>query len=383
VNAVDNEIDNYVETHRREQLIVGLALGVVYEGEVVYLHGYGLQDRELGIPVSATDTKFRWASVSKPITAVAAMTLVQEGLLDLDRDIRDYYSSYNLPHEYMTAGGGTAALPSDTLITLRMILGHLSGIQHYSNGTVNPTPKVSLRNNPDINTGFVWPLDLWMGAPLLFPPGERYSYTTMGFNLAGAVIGAVYNNEYGLDLAPDQSFRDLVSHRISTKHAPGLQPDYHWEDIGDRAKGYKITSSGTVVEDSDTDVSWKLPGGGYISTVSDMAGFCRALMTDNPLDQESKNTLFTRQKLSDGTSTSYGLGFFVSSRGDKISHSGSQEKARSHLVFYPDDELCIVVVANTQGYSGKYLVSPKKLTEGVEDIIRQRLADGDPVIITR
>lgn len=380
VNAVDEGIDQYVETQRQEQLIVGLALGIVYEGEVVYLHGYGLQDRELQIPISPTDTKFRWASVSKTVTAVAAMSLVQEGLLDLDRDIRDYYASYNLPAKYKTVGsGGTEQMPSDAFLTPRMLLGHLSGIQHYSNGTVNPTPPVNQRNDGDINTGFVWALDLWTDAPLLFPPGEQFSYTTMGFNLAGAVIGAAYNNAYDLGLAPDQSFRQLVSLRIGREHAPGLRPDYQWEDIDDRAKGYRITSSGIVVEDSDTDVSWKLPGGGYISAVSDMAGYCSALMSDNLLNQESKNTLFTR------TSPSYGLGFSVSSPGGKfrVAHSGRQEKAQSLLVLYPDDELCIVLLSNTRGHSDGYRISLGEVSNGVEDIIRRRLAKGDPVIINK
>ncbi len=386
MKAVDEGIDQYVVKQRQEQLIVGLALGIVYQGEVVYLHGYGLQDREQRIPVSPTDTKFRWASVSKTVTAVAAMSLVQEGLLDLDRDIRDYYASYNLPAKYKTVGGGgTERIPSDSFLTLRMLLGHLSGIQHYSNGTMNPTPPVYQRNDADINTGFVWALDLWTDAPLLFLPGEQFSYTTMGFNLAGAVVGAVYNNTYDLGLAPDQSFQQLVSLRIGKEYAPGLRPDYQWEDIDDRAKGYRITSSGTVVEDSDTDVSWKLPGGGYISAVSDMAGYCRALMSDNLLNQESKNSLFTRQQVGDGKSPSYGLGFGVSSRGGnfRVAHSGRQEKAQSLLVLYPDDELCIVLLSNTRGYSDKYRISLWEVSNGVDDIIRRRLVEGVPVIISK
>src|SRR3954468_15802776 len=72
--ARSKAVDAAVRAEMDRQRVVGLAVGVVRGGEVVYLKGYGLADRETGVPVT-NDTLFRWASCSKPVTAVAAMQL--------------------------------------------------------------------------------------------------------------------------------------------------------------------------------------------------------------------------------------------------------------------------------------------------------------------
>ena len=64
-----------------------MAVGIIQNGNVTYTAGYGWSDRENEIPVS-NETLFRWASISKPLTAVAAMQLVEQDKLALDEDVR-------------------------------------------------------------------------------------------------------------------------------------------------------------------------------------------------------------------------------------------------------------------------------------------------------
>jgi len=380
----DDEIDRYAELHRRNHKIVGLGLGIVYDGQIVYLAGYGHENRELEIPVSATDTMFRWGSISKTITATAALTLVEDGFLDLDRDIREYYPEYTLPNKYMSGGlEDYSPLPEDTTITMRMLLGHQSGIQHHGNGAVDPKPDESLRNDPAINTGFLWAFPLWEDAPLLFLPNQQQEYSDYGINLAGVVMGSIYNDACGFDWEPDEAFTRLVSTRIVRPYALGLRPDYKWEDIPHRAIGYEITASGDVIESGGNDYSWTLPAGGYISSIADMASFCNVLASDDLLNEESKTSQYTSQRTSDGSISEYSLGLYVSSRGGnpQVSHGGKTAKGHSILILYPEDDICLVATANTLRYPDIYPVDLRALSEGIEDILRERLSKGDSAII--
>ena len=80
-------VDAAMTAEMERQKAIGVAVGVIREGEIVYAKGYGFADREEKIPVT-TKTMFRWASISKPLTAVVAMQLVEAGKLDLDDDVR-------------------------------------------------------------------------------------------------------------------------------------------------------------------------------------------------------------------------------------------------------------------------------------------------------
>ena len=91
-------VDAAVEQEMKRQKVVGVALGIIRDGHVVYSKGYGFEDREAQLHVT-TKTMFRWASISKPLTAIAAMQLVERGKLDLDTDVRTF-----LPNRGWQAG---------------------------------------------------------------------------------------------------------------------------------------------------------------------------------------------------------------------------------------------------------------------------------------
>src|SRR5689334_6172312 len=86
-------VDQAVETAIDEQQLVGVAIGILQQGRVVYVKGYGDADREQKIPVTL-ESKFNWASNSKPVAAVLAMQLVEKQQLDLDADVRKYVPEF-------------------------------------------------------------------------------------------------------------------------------------------------------------------------------------------------------------------------------------------------------------------------------------------------
>ncbi len=71
----NGDIDQYIRAEMQRQRLVGLGLGVVHNGAVIYLKGHGWQDREARIPVNSWQTMFRWASISQTLTAISAVKL--------------------------------------------------------------------------------------------------------------------------------------------------------------------------------------------------------------------------------------------------------------------------------------------------------------------
>ena len=330
-------VDALLEQEMVAQALVGLAVAIVRGQDIVYLRGFGHQDVDQQIPVDPEQTLFRWASLSKSVTGVASLLASERGMIDLDADISSYLTDYQVPDSYLPDGCADTmcALPLSTAerhISMRMLLSHSAGVQHYSNGTVDPRPQPNLTADPNTNTGIAWALPYFASAPLVAVPNTTFSYTTMGFNLAGAT----------LEQAVAMSFADWVDSSVATVlEMNSFQPDYQWVDLPNRAVGYQQIGM-TVVPDTNTDVSWKLPGGGYISTVADLGRYCGGLLGEVVVPREARDFELWRPE---APSTNYSFGFYVSSTG-VVSHSGSQEKTKTALRMKPADNICFVVMSN-------------------------------------
>jgi serine beta-lactamase-like protein LACTB, mitochondrial len=314
-------LDQTIEAERKRQGVVGLAVGIIRAGKIIYLKGYGLADRENGTQVS-TNTLFRWASISKPVTAIAAMQLMEQGKLGLEDDVRKYVPEF-------TEHGSK--------VTIRQLMCHQGGIVHYSNGPVVRTPRQYDQPHPYADVTLA--LDTFKDSPLVNQPGEKFAYSTHGYILLSAAV----------QRAGGAAFFDQVQTRINQPLGGLLiKPDYQWLDLSDRAVGYRRIG-GKVVRDTDTDVSWKLGGGGFISRIGDLAGFATGLINGSLISKESEKLMWTRQSTATGESK-YGLGFTVEEQNGtlKISHNGSQEKARTRMVIYPEQKHGIVVMCNSR-----------------------------------
>lgn len=310
-----------------EQGLVGLSAGIVREGRITATMHLGFEDRERGIAMSDLSL-IRWASISKPVTAIAAMQLVEQGRLDLDRDVRDYVAEFP---------------DKQQIITSRHLLCHQGGVVHYTNGPVIRTRRTYDSPNPFEDV--VLALDAFKDSPLVCEPGEKYSYTTHGYMLLAAVV----------ERAGDAPFIEQVRARITEPMSLAtVQPDYEWRPAEHRAVGYRRAANGEVRPTGSDDVSWKLGGGGFISTVGDMAGFAASLARRDPrlLSEESFDAMWTPQATRDGTMTSYGLGFSIGRVPGTdllmIGHSGSQQKARTHMLVSPTTGDAVVLMSNSE-----------------------------------
>ena len=313
-----------VEAALADQRLVGLSLAWIEDGRVAGTRSFGFADRERGVR-AGDDTLYRWASISKPVTAIAALQLWERGKLDLDADV-------------------TVLVPEfpakATPISARLLLTHQSGVVHYTNGKVVPRRRDYAEPHPFEDV--IRALDTFADSPLVCEPGTKHSYTTHGYILLGAVVQRAGAAPY---------WRQVEERIAKPCGMKTFQPDYQWVAIAGRAIGYRKAQNGEAVRSSDTDVSWKLPGGGFLSSVGDLGRFGAALVRGELVAKGTRDLMWTRTKTKDGAETGYGLGFGVRRRGSEleVSHSGSQEKTATLLVLRPEAKRGVVLMCNTEG----------------------------------
>ena len=342
-------VDHAMRDEMAGQELVGLAVGIIQDGQIAYLKGYGLADREQRVPVTR-QTMFRWASISKSITAVAAMQLWERGELDFEREARRYVPEF--PDKGAT-------------IRVRHLLCHQGGIVHYTNGKVIRIKRDYPVAHPFENV--IYALDTFRESPLVNEPGEKYSYTTHGYILLSA----------GVERAGKQKFAHQVRDRIAKPLKLGtLQPDYQWEEIPHRAVGYR-QRGGQVEVSTNTDVSWKLGGGGFISNIDDLAKFAAGLLNHRLVKPATRQKMWTRQMTRDGKQTKYALGFSFNHYRDGelhtwsangtgieiVGHSGSQEKTKTWMALWPQKKLGVVVMSNSE------YASPRRLAGRLLEVV--------------
>lgn len=399
----ENEIiDRAVQAEMCDQNLVGLAVGIVHDGRIVYLKGYGFEDAEERVPVQAKQSMFRWASVSKSVTGLAAVqSWLQDGL-SLDSDVRFLVPEYEMPDAFVfdlndgegDPSWGALPLPPDTVISTRMLVSNLSGIKHYSNSmTTGGTPPAALRNDPTVHTDLLWAGPYFWDDPahLVAIPRSVYSYSSFAFNLAGMAIARAGS---GVPMTYWEKVRDRIAVPFgmtpSAAAAPDyppdgfvsgtfFQPDHEWVDIPRRAVGYRLETvqvddetveTGAILQSGSSDVSWKAPSGGFISSIEHMAQFCNGVMNHPSVTDDMREVLWEPQPLLDGTvSDGYGLGFSLGERNGRtlMSHNGAQQKVKTNMYIYPDDNMCFVVMTNSEWASSGALV------QALEDAYRSTL----------
>src|SRR5436190_4769455 len=159
-------LDALIPSQLRNRNIAGAVVSVVKDGQVLFQKGYGYANFEAKKPVVADKTLFRPGSISKVFTATAVMQLVEQGKLELDRDVNDYLD-FAIPKTYPEP------------VTLRRILTHTAGFEETLKNLFVPGAR-EMRPLRDY---------LITAMPArIFPPGTVPSYSNYGLTLAGYII---------------------------------------------------------------------------------------------------------------------------------------------------------------------------------------------------
>jgi serine beta-lactamase-like protein LACTB, mitochondrial len=300
----------------------GLALAVAMDGKILYSESFGFADLEERVPVWPT-TKFRIGSISKPLTAAALMQLVEAGKLDLDATVQKYVPSFPDKGEP---------------ITVRMVAGHLSGIRHYRNDEMEVQ-----RHYDSVLEG----LKIFENDPLVAPPGTKFSYSSYGFNLLGAVIESASGE-------PFLSY--MQGHVFTPLGLVHTTADQNTQIIEQRSRFYELAKDGHQENAPYVDNSYKWAGGGFLSTAEDLVRFGSTMLEAGFLKSETLKVMFTPQKTKTREATPYGIGWFLrkSHSGKPVyEHSGGSVGGTSELILYPDSHLVVALVTNLSGGTWK------------------------------
>jgi CubicO group peptidase (beta-lactamase class C family) len=306
------KIDAAVAAQMAEQKLVGVSIGVIRGGKIVYLKGYGFADKATKTPCD-TKTVINWASNSKPLAGVLAMQLVDAKKLDLDADVRKYVP------EWPDKG---------RVITTRQLLCHQSGIPHYANGKIVPADTVRPGLDP------VHAVDRFAKSPLIFDPGTKTAYSSHAFVLLSAVIQRAGGEPY------DDQLRQRIVEPLKMN---SLVPDGPSKGKANWATGYTVLGPAPEEEHA-----WKFGAGGSKSNVEDFAKWAAGLLDGKLVSERSRTAMWTKQTLADGRETNYGLGFVVETRGGTltVSHNGGQPETATRMVLDVAAKNGIVVMTN-------------------------------------
>ncbi|MCB9794056.1 MAG: serine hydrolase [Alphaproteobacteria bacterium] len=340
----------------RHEEVMGLAVAVLQDGELIYARGYG--EQEPGVPVAAAETLFRLGSMSKMITALSTMAAVDEGWMSLDEDVDPLVEGWTPPQEVLGEGGEPVPLEAPVVITPRLLLGHGSGLTRMrATGTSALPGEAELRAHEG-DVDFTWAFAGWQTRPLLSLPGEDFLYSSFGVNLAGAAVeGAV-----GLPLY--DWVQEGVLERFGLDPAR-LRPEYWWEPLPQKAAPYELRDAGLVRTDAVDYTSAALPGSGFLATATEMAELCGVLLYDMP--EPWREEMWTPWVLADGEPTSYGLGIrsWALDDGQRvIGHVGGVVGGSGRLAAVPEQDLCVVVLSNT-----RYFEAPAVATALLEGML--------------
>lgn len=307
-NDVAEVMDASLDARMGEYGVPGAVLVIVREGEVVYRRGYGFASLEAGRAVDPGTTLFRAASLSKPMTAQAAMTLVERGLLDLDTDIRTYLGDATPPTPYGP-------------VTMRHLLTHTSGFDNSDVGD-------AARDIEDVLS-----LEDYVAARMTAQtaaPGELYRYSNPGFALAGRVIEVVSGVPF------DSYMRDNVLRPSGMETATLAQDDVGAE--AQLATGYD--GERTVLR----DFTQTAPADALLASGDDMASFLLTQM------QSDMPALHERQFGHTSGIPAMALGWEESMwRGRRaLVHSGGQLGFTSFMGFVPEERVGFFIALNSR-----------------------------------
>jgi serine beta-lactamase-like protein LACTB len=313
------EIERAASSFMAANSVPGVSAAVVQDGELVWSAGFGMADLENFVPATSS-TLFRLGSVSKPITAAAILQLSERGKLDIDAEVQRYCPAFP---------------KKEWPITTRELLGHLGGIRHYNPDGKGDIPDDSAKHFTSMEES----LQIFAGDPLVAKPGTKFHYSTYGYTVLGCVLEGAASEKY-VDYMKEKVFEPAQMEET--------QADNFFAVIQHRSRWYHKDKSGVVQNAGVLDSSYKIPGGGLISSADDMARFEIAILANKLLKPATREVMWTPQKAADGSQNGYALGWGTQKKYGlaMVEHTGGQQGTSTSIILVPENRAGIVVLAN-------------------------------------
>jgi CubicO group peptidase (beta-lactamase class C family) len=325
-------LDGIVLLQLERDDIAGATIAVVKDGKLLFAKGYGYADYEKKKPVSAEETLFRPGSTSKLLTWTAVLQLVEQGKLDLDRDVNAYLD-FKIPDAYGQP------------ITLKNLLTHTPGFEEqikdlFTTGSESP------------NLGKYLKIHI---PARIYPPGTVPAYSNYGAALAGYIVERVSGlpfNQY----VEENIFKPLgMTHSTFVQPLPLVLAPY-------MSNGYQLASDGP----KPFEIVVPFPAGSLSSTATDMARVIIAHLQDGQLGDarilrpETARLMHSRLFALDPAANAMAYGFYEESRNGHriIGHGGDTVYFHSDLHLILDAGVGFFVSYNS---AGKGQISPRTI----------------------
>jgi CubicO group peptidase (beta-lactamase class C family) len=334
VDTVINDLDSLIIEKFNKHAPVGLAVGVVYDGQLVYSKGFGMADIEKKKPVTA-DTIFRIGSISKTLTTIGLMQLWEQDKFELDDPVNPYLKTYKVLHDD----------PNAPSITFRHMMTHTSGIGETRDmlGLLKSAAgKLEIAADPDEP---VVPLGEFYKGRLRAEtyPGMKWAYANHAYATLGQLIEDIsgekfeeYMIKHVLDPMGMKHSDYLLSERVKDQFAQG----YNFK----KGKFEKVPYQRVVIG----------AAGSIFSSVNEMAKYATALMNGGEyngqhiIKKETLDMMMTPQLDTDPRVYGIGLTFWLEKYGDHrvIEHGGGWPGFISSFRVAPDDKLAVIAFTN-------------------------------------
>jgi len=220
------------------------------------------------------------------------------------------------------------------------VLGHLSGIRHYK-GHSQDDPEIG--NTRHFDDPIAGGLQFFANDPLVDKPGNKFHYSTQGYTLIGCVMQGASGENY---------VAYVTEHVLAPAGMTQTRPDDRFAIIPNRTRFYAKNKSGAIENADFLDSSYKIPGGGWLSSADDMAKFEMAMLSDRIISRATRDIMWTAQKTADGKENGYALGWgWGSSKASgvrDVGHSGGQQGTSTFFGIAPDLRDGVVVLVNLE-----------------------------------
>ncbi|MER5595663.1 serine hydrolase domain-containing protein [Streptomyces sp. NPDC002265] len=198
-----DRLDRHFAQQVEEGRLPGYLVAVSRGGRVAHLTTYGHRDLAAGLPVES-DTLYRIYSMTKPVTTVAALLLMEEGRLSLDDPVARHLPAFADPRVYVDGSGdGMRTRPADGPILIRHLLTHTAGLTFafYHSHPVDALYRAAgLESSVPSGANLAETIDVYASLPLQFEPGTEWNYS-VATNVLGRVIEVVSGQPLDVFLA--------------------------------------------------------------------------------------------------------------------------------------------------------------------------------------
>lgn len=355
-------LDSYIPKKMNDNSIIGLSVSVISDKETLFSKGFGYADKGSDKKVT-TDTIFRTASVSKIINLIVTMKLIEEGKLNLDKDISQYLPELKWKSRFKNSKP----------ITIRSILTHHSGI---------PSDRMKGFFSHEKTDSLEKLISDVSGEYVSYPPDYIFSYSNLAHSVLGRIIEKTTNQSYS------QTVKEKLFIPLGMKNST-YEMNLENKDL------FSLGYGGLIFKSDGKEPKLRdLPAGFLLSSVNDLSKVIQIFLNNGKVDDKTflkESTLQEIYKIQNAGNAldddfKIGLSFFINTfgLGDEIfsvAHGGDTFLFHAMLGILPKEKIGVIVLSNTNTSAPLvYDVAKQALQISLETKTGYRVVKKEPVI---